>query len=48
VKIAEDMDGTVLHISAEYEDCQAVAGKTGLPLKQVLRIAEEEAWKIFA
>jgi uncharacterized protein (TIGR00299 family) protein len=47
VKIAQDMNGEILHISAEYEDCRRVADKVGLPLKKVIRRVEEEAWGKF-
>lgn len=47
VKIATDQSGEVLHVSAEYEDCRKIAGITGLPLKEIIRRAEEEAWKRF-
>lgn len=48
VKIAQDRTGEILHISAEYEDCRKVADKIGLPLKEVIRRVEEEAWGKFA
>lgn len=48
VKIAQDHTGEILHISAEYEDCRKVADKAGLPLKEVIRRVEEEAWGKFA
>ncbi len=47
VKIATDGSGEILHVSAEYEDCRRIAETTGLPLKEVIRKAEEEAWKRF-
>ncbi|WP_406661134.1 nickel pincer cofactor biosynthesis protein LarC [Methanolobus sp. ZRKC3] len=47
VKIAQDRGGEILHISAEYEDCRKVADKVGIPLKQVIRRVEEEAWGRF-
>ncbi|KGK99335.1 hypothetical protein LI82_04825 [Methanococcoides methylutens] len=47
VKIAQDRSGEILHISAEYEDCRRVSDITGLPLKEVMRRAEETAWKRF-
>lgn len=47
VKIAQDRTGEILHISAEYEDCRKVADKIGLPLKEVIRRVEEEAWGEF-
>jgi uncharacterized protein (DUF111 family) len=44
VKIAEDHNGVILHISAEYEDCKRVAKEIDLPLKDIIRKVEEEAW----
>ncbi len=46
VKIAEDHNGEILHISAEYEDCKRVAKELNLPLKDVIRKVEEKAWNI--
>lgn len=47
VKIAQDRSGEILHMSAEYEDCRRVAEKVKLPLKEVIRRVEEEAWGRF-
>lgn len=47
VKIAEDRSGEILHISAEYEDCKRVAKEWDLPLKDIIRKVEEEAWNIY-
>lgn len=47
VKIAQDLSGEILHISAEYEDCKHVARATDLPLKEIIRKTEEEAWRKF-
>jgi uncharacterized protein (TIGR00299 family) protein len=47
VKIAQDTHGTLLNISAEFEDCKKVATKCGVPLKDVIRRAEGEAWGRF-
>lgn len=44
VKIAHDRSDTVLHISAEFEDCKRISQECGLPLKEVIRRAEENAW----
>lgn len=44
VKIAEDLNGEILHISAEYEDCKLAAKEMNLPLKDIIRKVEEEAW----
>lgn len=48
VKIAQDKCGEILHMSAEYEDCRRVAGIARVPLKEVIRRVEEEAWERFA
>lgn len=48
VKIAQDRTGEILHMSAEYEDCRRIAEKVKLPLKEVMRRVEEEAWERFA
>lgn len=45
IKKAFDPEGKVLNLSAEFEDCRALAEKTGLPLKEILRMAEEQAWR---
>ncbi|WP_406657860.1 nickel pincer cofactor biosynthesis protein LarC [Methanolobus sp. ZRKC2] len=47
VKIAQDKSGEILHMSAEYEDCRRVAEEVKLPLKEVIRRVEEEAWARF-
>lgn len=44
VKIAHDTSDEVLHISAEFEDCRRTSQECGLPLKEVIRRAEEKAW----
>jgi hypothetical protein len=41
VKVAADEDGTVFDVSAEYDDAAAVARATGLPLREVMRRAEQ-------
>ncbi|MFP4654774.1 MAG: nickel pincer cofactor biosynthesis protein LarC [Methanohalobium sp.] len=43
IKIARDVNGTLLNISAEYEDCKKIADFTGLILKDIIRTAEETA-----
>ena len=40
VKVASDGDGTVYDVSAEYDDCAAVARATDRPVREVLRRAE--------
>ena len=39
VKVAK-RDGKVLNVAPEYEDCQRLASKTGVPLKQVMIAAQ--------
>ncbi len=48
VKIARDLRGVLLNISAEFEDCKKVARLSGVPVKDVIRKAEEEARKCFS
>jgi uncharacterized protein (TIGR00299 family) protein len=40
VKVASDDAGTVYDVSAEYDDCEAVAGLVDLPTREVMRRAE--------
>jgi uncharacterized protein (TIGR00299 family) protein len=47
VKIARDSEGILLNISAEFEDCKKIAKKSGSPVKEVMRKAEEAARKLF-
>jgi uncharacterized protein (TIGR00299 family) protein len=47
VKIARDLNGVLLNISAEFEDCRRTSHESGIPVKDVIRIAEEEARKFF-
>jgi uncharacterized protein (TIGR00299 family) protein len=42
VKVVWDLEGAAL-VSAEYDDCKRVAKKAGVPLRQVVRAAEEAA-----
>jgi uncharacterized protein (TIGR00299 family) protein len=48
VKIARDIHGVLLNISAEFEDCRKAARESGFPVKDVIRRAEEEAQKTFS
>jgi uncharacterized protein (TIGR00299 family) protein len=41
VKIATDTEGTVFDVSGEYDDATAVAAETDLPVREVLRRAED-------
>ncbi|AEH61761.1 protein of unknown function DUF111 [Methanosalsum zhilinae DSM 4017] len=47
VKIASDRNGSLLNIGAEFEDCRRVSLDSGIPVKDVIRIAEEAAWNKF-
>jgi uncharacterized protein (TIGR00299 family) protein len=35
----------VLHVAAEYEDARRIAGERRLPLQEVYRVVEREAWE---
>ncbi|MFZ2498499.1 nickel pincer cofactor biosynthesis protein LarC [Methanosarcina sp.] len=48
VKIARDSEGILLNISAEFEDCKIIAKTSGVPLKEIIRRAEEAARKLFS
>ncbi len=39
------MNGNLLNIKAEYEDCVRIAAATGLPLRKVIQKVEEEGWR---
>ncbi|MFC4447850.1 nickel pincer cofactor biosynthesis protein LarC [Halorussus aquaticus] len=40
VKLASDDSGAVYDVSAEYDDCAAVASEAGVPVREVMRRAE--------
>ena len=40
VKLASDDAGEVYDVSAEYDDCAAVAREAGVPVREVIRLAE--------
>jgi uncharacterized protein (TIGR00299 family) protein len=48
VKIARDSEGTLLNISAEFEDCKIIAKASSIPVKEVIRQAEAVARKLFS
>ncbi len=48
VKIARDLRGILLNISAEFEDCKDIAHESGIPVREVIRLAEEEARRSFS
>jgi len=43
VKIARDLRGILLNISAEFEDCKRVSQESGIPVRDIIRFAEEKA-----
>jgi len=45
VKIGRDLRGEILDVSAEFEDCKKVAHYLGVPVRDIIRRAEEEGWK---
>jgi len=44
VKVATDQRGNVLSVAAEFDEATALAKKLNIPVKRVMRIAEQEAW----
>ena len=48
VKIARDLRGVLLNISAEFEDCKRVSKVSGIPVRDVIRLTEEDARKKFS
>jgi uncharacterized protein (TIGR00299 family) protein len=47
VKIAKDLHGRLLNISPEFEDCKKAALEGGLPVRDLIRMAEEKARQTF-
>lgn len=43
VKIARDLKGILLNISAEFDDCKRVSRESGIPVRDIIRLAEEKA-----
>ncbi len=43
VKIGKDLDGKVINVQPEFEDCASYARATGTPLKEVLSVAATNA-----
>jgi uncharacterized protein (DUF111 family) len=39
------LEGRMLNIKPEFEDCKIIALETGLPLRVVMKKVEEEAWR---
>ncbi len=48
VKIARDLRGVLLNISTEFEDCKKASQASGIPVRDVIRLAEERARKSFS
>lgn len=48
IKIARDLRGKLLNISAEFEDCRRVAHESGVPVREVMQKAENEARRVFS
>ncbi len=47
VKVATDRDGRVFNISAEFEEARELAKKYNVPVKHIIRMAEQEAWDTY-
>jgi uncharacterized protein (TIGR00299 family) protein len=45
VKVATDQNGTVLNVAAEFGEAAQLAKRLGIPVKHVIGMAEQEAWK---
>ncbi|MCZ7402930.1 MAG: nickel pincer cofactor biosynthesis protein LarC [Candidatus Methanoperedens sp.] len=48
VKVARDLRGALLNISAEFDECKKVSQESGIPVRDVIRVTEEEARKNFS
>ncbi|HEY6585766.1 MAG TPA: nickel pincer cofactor biosynthesis protein LarC [Candidatus Methanoperedens sp.] len=48
VKIARDLRGVLLNISAEFEECKRVSKESGIPVRDIIRLTEEDARKKFS
>jgi uncharacterized protein (TIGR00299 family) protein len=48
VKVARDLRGALLNISAEFDDCKYVSQESGVPVRDVIRLTEEEARRNFS
>ncbi|MDQ1312063.1 MAG: pyridinium-3,5-bisthiocarboxylic acid mononucleotide nickel chelatase, partial [Euryarchaeota archaeon] len=44
IKISR-MDGRLVNVKAEYEDCKRIAKEAGIPLRMVIKKAEESGWR---
>lgn len=45
VKVARDLRGALLNISAEFDECKYASQESGIPVRDVIRLTEEEAHK---
>jgi len=43
VKVARDLRGALLNVSAEFDDCKYASHESGIPVRDVIRLTEEEA-----
>lgn len=48
VKISRDLQENLLNISAEFDDCKKASGDSGIPVRYVIRMVEEEARRLFS
>ncbi len=48
IKIARDLRGVLLNISAEFEDCKDIANESGVPVREVIRLVEEDGRRKFS
>jgi uncharacterized protein (TIGR00299 family) protein len=48
VKVARDLRGALLNISAEFDECKNASQESGIPVRDVIRLTEEEARKNFS
>src|SRR5690606_8297573 len=44
VKISR-MDGSLINVKAEYEDCRRIAEEADIPLRMVIKKVEELGWR---
>lgn len=44
VKISR-MDGNLINVKAEYEDCKRIAEEAGMPLRMIIKKVEELGWR---
>lgn len=48
VKLARDLKGILLNISAEFDDCKKASRESGIPVRDVIRLTEEKARMTFS